>query len=624
MPLIIAYTATTLWLLLAYSLIRLGYTWSHWREIGHLPAIEIWWAAIRGIRFDASAIAMSGAGAILVALVSLAFSGKIKHFCVSLSRWAFVLTQTIFISANVIDIEYTHFTGKRLTWDSLKIVRDIGNQAGQLVLYYWFIPLISLAIAMFLFRISNIFTRPLLRATKRLSHLCLAFLALAVTGLLWRGGLQAKPLQVAHALTVGDAAFGNMVLNSTFTFLRTGKFQHLEEKSYMSETEMRAIMRPADRVDPKISVRPNIVLIILESFGLEFTGLVSGQTSYTPFLDSMESQGAVVFRRHFANGRRSIDAIPALTAGIPGMMSDAFATSAYFGNTVDGVPKVLESKGYQTAFFHGGYDGTMYFDLMAEKFGFRHYFGSKGYPVPSDDDGAWGIWDEPFLKYMAASLDSFSQPFFSAVFTLTSHHPYKVPAVYENAFPAGTLPIHKTIGYADMALRKFFDQAKTKTWYDNTLFLITADHTAAGNNPNYLEKIGLFRVPLIWFDPGRKLPIPDATRVTQHVDIPSTIRFLATGGEDLHQSDFGFPILSESATRRPAAVLFEPGRYWIVHQDTAIELSDQGKLTKFRWETDPRAEKPQVVSEQDFVLTKQLQSTIQYFHSGMVNNTLVW
>ena len=160
------------------------------------------------------------------------------------------------------------------------------------------------------------------------------------------------------------------------------------------------------------------------------------QNSFTPFIDSL-IQESLVFTNGFSNGRRSIEGIPAVIAGIPSLMNSPFITSAYSGDKFYSLPYLLKQEGYNTSFYHGGTNGTMGFDNFCKAAGIDAYYGRYEYNNDKDFDGNWGIFDEPFLQFMAKSLDKTPQPFMASVFTLSSHHPYTIPEKYKNKFIKG-------------------------------------------------------------------------------------------------------------------------------------------------------------------------------------------
>ena len=198
-------------------------------------------------------------------------------------------------------------------------------------------------------------------------------------------------------------------------------------------------------------------------------------------------------------------------------------------NHVTGLAGILGHEGYQTAFFHGAQRGSMGFMAFAKSTGFQEYYGredfdkDKRFDGDKDFDGTWAIWDEPFLQYYATKMGEMKQPFMTAVFTASSHHPYVVPEKYKKVYPEEGIIIHKCIRYTDMAIRKFFENAKKQPWYNNTIFVLTSDHTNLSDHEQYQTDIGGFCSPIIIFEPGsdRKPEIQD--KVAQQIDILPTV-----------------------------------------------------------------------------------------------------
>ena len=127
------------------------------------------------------------------------------------------------------------------------------------------------------------------------------------------------------------------------------------------------------------------------------------------------------------------------------------------------------------------------------------------------------------MQYFASKVSTFPQPFFSAVFTLSSHHPYKIPSQYKGIFREGSLPILKSISYADHALGKFFETASGMSWFNNTLFVITADHAAQAVERIFNTPTGMFAIPLAFYCPGDTRLRGRSNLVAQQSDILPTV-----------------------------------------------------------------------------------------------------
>jgi phosphoglycerol transferase MdoB-like AlkP superfamily enzyme len=158
-------------------------------------------------------------------------------------------------------------------------------------------------------------------------------------------------------------------------------------------------------------------------------------------------QHSIVFENAWSNGTKSIEGIPAILSSMPSWMDNPFINSLYCNNNTQSFPMLLKKEGYFSAFFHGGINGTMNFDAYSRNARFDKYYGKQEYNNDADFDGYWGIWDEPFLQFVAKEIGTFKEPFFASIFTLSSHHPFNVPEKYKDLLPKGTLPIHQSVAY---------------------------------------------------------------------------------------------------------------------------------------------------------------------------------
>ena len=330
-----------------------------------------------------------------------------------------------------------------------------------------------------------------------------------------------------------------LVVNSGYSILRTLAEDHLPEYNFMSDEEAQRLFNPefqslkhqalinADSTITNDTMSPkNIVILMVESLSQEYMGCYNpnAERSYTPFLDELASRSHVYQGR--SNGKKSIESIPAICASLPTLMEMPIIMSQYNKNAMNGLPAVLARHGYKSAIFHGGYNGTMNFEQFCYQLGADDYFGMDEYIGAGGSmdnyDKAWGIYDEPFLQYMVNQLNNYDTPFFSLCFTVTSHHPFPIPEQYKNVFPKGPHKILECVGYTDYALRKFFEAAEKTDWYNNTLFIITADHPGYVLSRPYSEYDGLYKTPMIVFDPQNNEHFV-SSQIIQQIDLMPTI-----------------------------------------------------------------------------------------------------
>ena len=481
-----------------------------------------------GLHFDLSAIAYIN---ILFALLHLV-PGNFKNRP-NFQKWlkiSFFIINLVFMLVNFVDFEYYKFTGRRSTYGMIT-ASGMENEIGGLILSFlgefWYLPLIAVILAITFWKsIPDLNSEEYSIPTKIqiLKQVGIFILCLGLIFLLGRGGFQKKPLRIVDAVNYGSTTQSAIVLNTPFCILKTiGKKETLESKKFYPKEELFQIFNPVVELNPQDEpLNKNVIIIILESFGRE--NLQIGQT---PFLDSLITK-SLFFENGFANGKLSIDAVPSTLSSIPSLMNNSLITSSYSVNEIYGLPKILKDNGYYTAFFHGAFNGSQNFDQYCKLAGFDNYFGKDEYDGPEAFDGKWGVFDEEFFQFYCQKMNSFKQPFFTSIFSVSSHNPYTIPERHKNRFPKGTTKIHESIAYSDFALKKFFESAKKQDWYDNTLFVITADHTSSEpTNSKFKTNVGKFRIPILFFSPNDNKLVGESLKNFQQIDImPSILDYL--------------------------------------------------------------------------------------------------
>jgi len=509
------------------------------------PDVSVWhmtFIALAGLRFDLAAMLMVNGVFILMNILPFAFSrNKIYRKAANI---LFVVTNAIALVPNFADIIYYRFTHKRSTGDIfnyLAVNNDLGTQFPQFVKDFWFIFLFWIASIALLIWICRMLKPVTVKKTNTGKFpVKEAWLAFALTAVLTivgiRGGLQLKPVSIITAGKYTSAENIPLLLNSSFTIIKTINQQALPKMHYFADDARAEAIYPVEHrfsesSDSTLAVpgeKPNVVIIILESFSKEHIGALNktepGYTGFTPFFDSLIGQSLVF--DGFSNGRRSIEGIPAILSGLPTLMNQDFITSVYAGNKFNSLANLLHEIGYNSSFYHGGSNGTMGFDAYTRSAGFEHYYGRTEYANEADYDGQWGIWDEPFLQYFAKSLNKTKEPFLSAVFTLSSHHPYQIPGKYKGKFREGNLKIQQSIMYADYALGRFFATASKMPWFDNTLFVITADHTSEAWIPSYRTRPGSYEIPILFYRHNSLLKGGPSITAQQTDIMPSVLDYL--------------------------------------------------------------------------------------------------
>ncbi len=619
-----------------YTLLRLLF-WA--LNTGTFPDPPIG-AFISGIRFDLSAIAWTNLPWALLFLIAPRPGRVFERVQFSV----FMVVNAVALFFNCVDLEYYKFSLKRSTADFLQILTtgsDTANLAPAFVRDYWYIVLIyvgCLVLLGWMYRRTEVrgaAEAPLIRRSGW-RVLAIAFLVLAS-----RGGVQLIPLQPLDAARSAGPTYMPLVLNTPFTMLMSLGKPTLQERHYMEAGEAEALWpvihdmrapvtipyQPWDAVTagiriatdstptlvPVVKPDPNVVVIILESFSAVYSAELAGGEGHMPFLDSL-MRTSLHFTKAYANGRRSIDGIPAVLASVPELMDEAFITSPYAGRPFTSLANTLGTKGYTSSFYHGGRNGTMGFDGFARSAGFQRYMGLNEYKGPPEDhDDHWGIRDRPFLQYYAQELNREPQPFMSTVFTLSSHHPYELPKADAARFAGGTLPIHPTLRYTDDALRQFFATVRTMPWYANTIFVITADHTAdLERNGSHSDKPIDHWIPLVVHAPGRVLPYKHEG-VTQQIDILPMVLQLA--GHDRPFFSFGHsPLRNEGGH----AIMASNGIYNIIGKRAQVQFDGDAVVGAIPLNGSSNVD-PVLAAEMELRLKAAIQQFNHHLlHGGMV------
>lgn len=618
-------------LLMAFTVMRGLFLFLNWDMFGDARARDLVFAMIHGLRFDLSALLLLNAIFILLEVGLPTSRLHQRRWFRGVYESAFLLLNMAALAVEAIDIEGFKFFGRRSSLGMLSMMDDIEQQALQLVTQFWYIALIAAALFVVLgwaVRRAHRWGGSLpchSRSVSLASWMGLGLGALALTTLGIRGGLQAKPLSTAHAFTRQSTMLGALSLNTTFNAIHNKPGNDVRPVNYFAQNrDLRAILGEDEGLGRRFPAsRDNVVVIILEGFSLEHIGMRPEDPTYAPFFSSLASQG-LYFPKNHANGRRSMEAVSSILAGFPSLMEEPYISSAYSGNELHGLASILGERGYATHFFHGAKDGSMFIDSMARLVGFDHYHGMAEYPHRDRDfDGNWGIADEPFLQYTVDKLDTLPQPFLAGIFTLSAHNPYTIPQQHFGRFPRGTNPIHESLGYSDYALQRFFAHAAQQSWYRNTLFVLTADHTASMKTPRFRTELGLYRVPLLFFHPGGKVPQRRSGRITQHADVmPSILDFLGVepASFSFRPLPFGRSVFDERFEGR--VVNQTSGKAWMIKGDRIVWLQgDQGQVSIEGLDPDGlRARPADVPVAQATQLRDEMCAYLQTYKNGLIRN----
>jgi phosphoglycerol transferase MdoB-like AlkP superfamily enzyme len=623
------------YLLVCYTLLRLGFFIANHRFFADASAGEVIYSFIYGLVFDISALLILNGPLLLL-----------YNFPGNPTRWKwfrgviislFWMLNLSFITLNLADYGYFPVVQRRLMFEVYTLVGEILTILPTLLVDFWYL-LLFLAISGFLFVFLS--WKLFKRADKAIEYapvlwkeiVCLVILMLLmVPGI--KGGLQRKPIRQAHAFFSINRSIGYLTLNSTFTILKSILQASVNERRLMPDEKAVRLVEKMIRdqneemLDPKYPFLrkkshagapqlKNIVIFVMESWTADYIGCVrpasagtpyrpaersgagsdnmQGAESVTPFFDSLAMSGTL-FTNFLAVGHRSVIATPAILSSLAGFYTkskvgkeDSFVESQSESNCFIALGNILSKYGYTTSFQHGANTGALGLDAYSHLCGFKNYYGKEDYvklngPIQG---GVEGVWDEEFFQDMIKRIDTFKSPFCSGVFSLTSHEPFRLPPHRKALFDKYTneTDFQKILRYTDYSLEQFFRVAKTKPWFNDTIFIIVADHTTHSKVNNFYS---CYHVPLLIYappPPNESSGVPDSRpaggvgsgqridRIGSQVDIlPTLLDILRIPA--VHSS-MGRSLLDTSS---PHYSVLTDGTMYAIFSDRFVFLNDLEK-----------------------------------------------
>ena len=629
---------------LVYGICRLAYLFENWSVLSAGFDTLSFWEAFKGCwMFDTSAILYTNALYAVLMLIPLHF--KETKVWQTIAKWVYVLINSLCIIANLADAVYFQYTGRRTTisvFSEFSHESNLGSVFGVEMLHHWYLVLLGvLLIAALIYLYVKPTGKLSLKGWKSyityyLIHLICFGLYIPITVCGMRGGATTavRPITISNANQyINRPAEAALILNTPFSLIRTVNKNVFADPGYYTQEELDSIYSPVHTSADSLTLRKkNVVILILESFGREYIGAYnqdSGFEGYTPFVDSL-LQRSVTFEYTYGNGRKSVDGMPSILSSIPRFIEPFFLTPASL-NQVSGIAGELGKNGYYSAFFHGAENGSMGFEAFAHATGYNDYFGrteynqDKRFGGDKDFDGMWAIWDEEFLQFYALQMSDMREPFVTTVFTASSHHPYVVPERYRNIYvdePGDDNIMHKCIRYTDHALKQFFETASQQPWYENTIFVLTADHTNLSSCPEYQTELGLVSVPILFFDPSGDLQPGIRPGIAQQIDImPTVLNYL---GYNRPYVAIGIDLFNTPADQT-WLVGHNNGLYFYSQGDYVIFFTENGTLKaiynyKDDWFMHHNLLGTTGTIEQQ--MERQLKAIIQSYMQRMINDEL--
>ena len=610
-----------------YSLCRAVFLIYNLDLLQPMSGADLWNIFRGGLMFDTTAILYTNILYLVLSFIPAPF--VFNRIYQKILRILYVTVNFICVCMNLGDTVYFPFSMRRVSMTFFsEFTGDInfGTIFLESLAMFWYITLIGIILLLLLIWLSG--------SCKHIKSPAYGIqaLALIITAPLFIIGVRGGATRTMRPITLSNAGdfvqvaiHTQAVLNTPFSIIRTiGKAKFTKQNFYPTEAALEQVFTPIKNLPDgttaqtlqtngtaasasirtkegpalqdshfvpalqleegaTVGSKRNIVILIVESFAAENMSFLNPELpeSLTPFLDSLSREG-LLCTNAFANGRKSIDAVPSILASMPSLIT-SFAVTPYATNDLNGLPDILKEMGYYCAFLHGAPNNSMGIRAVSHLCGVDNYYGKTEFGDDSKFDGAWGIWDEYFLPFAANTIGTFKEPFCASIFTLSSHHPFKLPKEYEGVFPQGETDLQRVTPYTDMSLRKFFEQARKSDWYKNTIFVITPDHsTLTGHAPKYKTPIWSTSIPIIFYAPGFIKPGRYNAPV-QQLDIMPTLLGLL----NYNKPYFAFGRdLNRDSTLQPFVINYGTNQFQLIQGDTLLVRDNKSLVAAYYYKTD--------------------------------------
>ena len=546
---------------LVFQIFRIAIYYSYRDLFNNLDFLKLTESLFLGLRFDLSSTSILLFIPIVLLIFPLRITGHLffRRFVASVIYLELV-AMIIFLTS---DYMYFSFVKRHITNELLFLLNDSEYLMTEVSVKL--LPIIFLLVLTILFY--PLFLKVTCPKKPEVQRSMLSFvLILLVLIVVGRGGFQRKPIAVIDAYQYGSASQGHLILNGIFTashFSISSKFIERtagEEKLYLDTLDLPVSTTPnypleRTNVQSGMSPKKNVVMIMIESLSFKYIDYLSGQYyGVTPNIDRFARNG-LVFENFFANGQRSVDGAQSILTGIPPLpgMPDITALSVNYSS----LGQLASDNHYRTIFLTTTLREAFSMDLIAGAAGFDDYHGLEDYPLLLNyidaADRPLG-WDYEAFMYLLKQLEGEKLNYVAFVNASSDHTPFARMQEPFNQYEHGTDTeggYLNMLHYTDWALGEFINEYKKRKDFEETVFIITADHAL----PHFqgVEPYGKFRIPLIIYSPKNISPGRSQMFASQIDLFPTIIKLLdfegkySAIGKNILDTEKSFAVVKDGA-----------------------------------------------------------------------------
>jgi len=455
----------------------------------------------------------------------------------------------------------------------------------------------------------------------------LLFLGLMFLGV--RGRVQKKsPIRIGTAYFGNNSFLNQLGLNPVFTLLRSyldsldpdnNKINLMDDsesikyvQNYLNITKPHAkspIARWVETDTTKEIIKPNIVLIIMESMSAGKMTRHGNPDHLTPFMDSLSTQ-SLYFENAYTAGKHTYN----------GIFSSQFSFPALYGQHTmkvirkyNGLSHVLKSKGYSTSFFiphDSQFDNV---DGFLRENEFENIISQSDYPNDKIISSL-GVTDDFMFEYSIPILNEYAKskkPFFASFMTASDHGPYFVPDYFT---PHSTEIKKQTVEFADWSLEKFIYLAKAQDWFDNTIFVFIADHGAA-LTATYDISLDYHHSPLIFYAPSL-LGSPEVrSEISGQIDIFPTLMGMLN--EHYLNNTLGIDLISET---RPYIIVNDDDKMGVLDEEFFLIMKKESESKLYKYKNNDRTDYANQFPEKVIEMELYIKSNLQVYQNMLNKN----
>ena len=546
-----------------FTLLRLALWLKYPETFAHLSLFNTLSAFINGWRFDASVLARF----LVLPFFLMAFPWSWLNKRGWFDSWAW-LVFVIVIGSSMLqfaDLVYFGYVKRHISYELMLMKNDMGFvfdiiRHGYTLEFIFFI-LFTLGLARLWIVILR---RPIAQQNWAPLKYLVILVLLIITG---RGGISGKQLEIIDAYGSGDSAYGHLSLNGVFsTVVFALNMNHVNHHFYSQADAIATLRKYREVKDPEYPmVRHhsgkltgyNLVFVLLESWNFDYVDSFANKGyGVTPNFDVMAAKGRR-YTHFYASGQRSIEGIQTTLTGIPALKGLPRLDAGIGISNFTHLGSIARKNGYGTIFIQSSNRDSFKISSIAAASGFEQFYGKEDIPLvreyPDPDAATFG-WDYDTLMFLDSKINQVKKPFIAYAFTGTTHEPYADPGKEFHVKPhnpVGENGYLNTMKYADWSIGQFMANAEKQPWFDNTIFIFTADHATQRQKGGFLQR---FHTPLLIYSP-KHIKAGETTAIGSQLDImPTIIDFLgfdtdyAAVGTSLLKKPAGFAFTTQGGT----------------------------------------------------------------------------